>query len=102
MTAIGNGRHPRRLRPIGREGQLVTLTMPFGVLGACQIVEKSAGYQDLPLEVRHGVGQVDKGRVATKRLTFDEGGRYAASFRGGGSREHLCWKDEEPVGIADC
>ena len=28
MTAIGNGRHPRRLRPIGREGQLVTLTMP--------------------------------------------------------------------------
>ena len=28
MTAIGNGRHPRRLRPIGRKGQLVTLTMP--------------------------------------------------------------------------
>src|SRR5215468_2956331 len=73
----------------------------FRVLGARQIVEKSTGYQDLPLDVRRGVSEVDKGRVATERLTFDEGGRYAASFRGGGSRQHLGWKDEEPVGIAD-
>src|SRR5215467_9355240 len=32
-----------------------------------------------------GVSEVDKGRVATERLTFDEGGRYATPFRGCGS-----------------
>src|SRR5262249_14078509 len=39
--------------------------------------------------------------VAAEQLTFDEGGRYAAPFRGCGSRQHLGWKDEEPVSIAD-
>ena len=42
----------------------------------------------------------DEGSVAPERLTFHEGGRYASS-RGCGSRQHLGWKDEEPVGIAD-
>src|SRR5262249_17459062 len=73
----------------------------FRILGARQVVEKSTRYQDLPFDVRRGVGEVDKGRVATERLTFDEGRRYATPFRGCGSRQHLGWKDEEPVGIAD-
>src|SRR5262249_11036871 len=73
----------------------------FRVLGARIIVEKSTRYQDLPLDVRRGVSEVDKGRVAAERLTFDEGGCYAAPFRGGGSRWHLGWKTERPVGIAD-
>src|SRR5262245_27936596 len=73
----------------------------FRVLGARQIVEKSAGYQDLPYDVRRSFSEVDKGRVATERLTFDEGRRYSTPLRGCGSRQHLGREDEEPVGIAD-
>jgi hypothetical protein len=45
----------------------------FRVFLARQVVEKSAGYQDLPLDVRRLVGEVDEGRVGIERLTFDEG-----------------------------
>ena len=53
----------------------------FRVFLARHVVEKSAGYQDLPLDVRRLVAEVVEGRVGTERLTFDEGGGNAAAFR---------------------
>src|SRR5262245_61044047 len=89
-------------RHVGECAAIECIHERFRVLGAGQIVEKTTGYQDLPLDVRRSLGEGDKGRVATERLTFGEGGCYAASFRGGRSRQHLGRKDEEPVGITDC
>src|SRR5262249_60670809 len=86
---------------VRRCGAVECMHERFRVLGCRNIVEKSTGYQDLPFDVRRGSSEVDKGRVATERLTCDEGGRYAAPFGACGSRQHLGWKDEEPVGIAD-
>jgi len=54
----------------------------FRVFLARHVVEKSAGYQDLSLDVRRPVGEATKARVGIERLTFDESGRNAASFRG--------------------
>ena len=73
----------------------------FRITGARHVVEKPAGYQNLPLEIRGGVGKVDKGCVGAERLTFGESRRYAAAFRRGGSDQHLGGKEEEPVKIAD-
>ncbi len=32
----------------------------LGVIGACQVIEKSAGHHDLPLNVRHHFTEVNK------------------------------------------
>src|SRR5262249_40077837 len=73
----------------------------FRVFLARHVVEKSAGYQNLPLDVRRLVAEVIEGREGAERLTFDEVGGNAAAFRRRGSQQDLRWKDEEPVGIAD-
>ena len=69
-------------RHVGECAAIERIDERFRVLGARHVVEKSAGYQDLPLDVRRRVGKVDKGRVGTERLTFDEGGRHAAPCEG--------------------
>ena len=73
-------------RHVGECAAVECIHERFRVFGARQIDEKSTGYQDLPLDVWRGFSEVDKGRVGTERLTFDEGGRYATPFRGGRSR----------------
>src|SRR5262245_51123858 len=72
-------------RHVGECAAIERIYERFRVLPTRHVVEKSAGYQDLPLDVRHDVGEIEKGRVGAKRLTFDEGRRHAGTFRGLGS-----------------
>src|SRR5205823_6619597 len=88
-------------RHVGECAAIERIHECFRVVGARHVVEKSAGDQDLPLNVRCRAGKVDKGGIGPKRLAFDEGGCNAGSLRGRGFRQHLRREDEESVGIAD-
>ena len=88
-------------RHVGKCAAVERIHERFWILDARHVVEKSAGDQDLPFDVRRRVGEVGKCRVGTERLSFDERGGHATTLRGHGSRQHLCWKDEESIGVAD-
>src|SRR5262249_24600522 len=88
-------------RHVGERAGIERVYERFRVFLARHVVEKSAGYQDLPQDIRRLVGEIDEGRVGAERLTCDEGGGHAAAFRRRGFQQHLGRKDEEPVGIAD-
>src|SRR2546422_11457768 len=73
----------------------------FRIIVACHGVEKSTIDQNVPRDIRSGVGKVGKGRVGTQRLTREEGGGHAATLRWRRSCQHLCRKGEESIEIAD-